>query len=84
MTLAVEIISPTDRLTRAATKAGGYLDAGSRRVWVVNPRRRTVAVYRPDAEPRVLAVGGTLTSDDAGFEVDGFELMVDAIFSRDE
>ena len=82
-TLAVEIVSPNDRLTRVTTKALGYLEAGSRRVWVVNPRRRTVTVYRHDAEPRTLAGNATLTSDDAGFAVDGFELTLNAVFAAD-
>ena len=83
-TLAVEIVSPNDRLARVTTKALGYLEAGSRRVWVVNPRRRTVTVYRHDAEPRTLAGNSTLTSDDAGFAAEGFELTLDAIFASDE
>ena len=82
-TLAVEVVSPNDRLTKVVTKARGYLDAGSRRVWVVNPRRRTVTVYRADTEPKVLAEGAVLTSDDAGFDIEGFELTVEAVFARD-
>ena len=32
-----------------------YLESGVRMIWIVNPRRKTVSVYRPDAEPEANA-----------------------------
>ena len=44
--IAVEVISPSDRLTDVAEKVQDYLDAGTLVVIVANPRNRTVAVHR--------------------------------------
>ena len=46
--LAVEVISPRDPFVAVEGKAEEYLDAGVAVVWVVNPRSRTVSVYRHD------------------------------------
>ena len=46
--LAVEVISPTDRLTRVADKVQDWLEHGTRMVVVVNPRNRTVQAHTPD------------------------------------
>ena len=76
--LAVEVISPSDRLTEVNEKALFYIEHGIQLVWVVNPRNRTVTVYSPDSAPH------TLTQDD---ELDGgdvlpdFRLAVSEIFS---
>jgi hypothetical protein len=40
-----------------------------------------VTVYRPDGTARVLHTGDTLTSDDAAFTVERFELAVAEIFA---
>src|SRR5438045_2039030 len=44
--LAVEVVSPTDTAEEVEEKIDQYLAAGSRLVWVIYPRRRTVAVHR--------------------------------------
>jgi Uma2 family endonuclease len=49
--LAVEILSPSDTQERIDEKLAVYLETGVALVWVVNPRFRTVTVYRPDAPP---------------------------------
>jgi Uma2 family endonuclease len=78
--LAVEVVSPGDRDVDIAEKVSDYLAAGSHRVWVVRPRQRTVTVKRPDGDAHTFSVTDTLTSDDAGFPVDGFALRVESIF----
>src|SRR5205807_2246623 len=45
--LAVEVISPNDRYTRVAEKIAEWLDYGTRLVFVVDPRRKSVDVHRP-------------------------------------
>lgn len=50
-TLAVEILSPTDTHDQIEEKIDAYLAAGVPLVWIVNPYRRTVTVYRPGQEP---------------------------------
>lgn len=44
--LAVEVISPSDRVTDIAEKIGEYLAHGVQAVWLVNPETQTVTVYR--------------------------------------
>jgi Uma2 family endonuclease len=54
--LAVEILSPTDKQEEIDEKVDEYLAAGVALVWVVNPRYRTVTVYRPDTEPEMFNI----------------------------
>ena len=64
--LAVEIVSPSNTHSEIQDKVFDYLDAGTRFVWVVEPRRRTVTVYRSRNDIRIL------TSDE---EIDGGEVL---------
>lgn len=80
-TLAVEVMSPNDTAAEIASKVTEYLAAGSQRVWVVRPRQQTVTVHRADGAVRYLRTGDTLTSDDAGFAVDGFALPLADVFA---
>lgn len=75
--LAVEVLSPTNSEREVAEKVDDYLAAGTRLVWVVRPRRRTVTVHRPDAEPRLLGPGDRL---DGGDLLPGFSLPVERLF----
>ena len=76
--LAVEIASPSDRAKDVEAKAGRWLAAGTRVVWVVWPDTRTVTIHRPDARPQTLREEDTLTADDvlAGFRCSVGELFV--------
>jgi Uma2 family endonuclease len=47
--LAVEIRSPSDTDQDVDDKVDAYLAAGTKVVWVAQPRARTITVYRPDA-----------------------------------
>jgi Uma2 family endonuclease len=76
--LAVEIVSPSDRYEDIEEKVGDYMAAGTREVWIISPRRRTVTVRRPDAAPVVLTESDVL---DAGSVVPGFRIRVAEIFS---
>ena len=53
--LAVEVISPSDTLYELDEKIEEYMASGVALVWVVNPKKRTVTVYRPGASPEVLS-----------------------------
>lgn len=46
--LAVEVLSLGDRPGETLAKVADWLNAGSRMVWVVDPGRRQVRVYRAD------------------------------------
>ena len=73
--LAIEVLSSDDRTAEILRKVAEYLDAGTPRVWVVDPDAETVTVHRGDRS-RVFGVGETLSSDDAGLAAEGFELAV--------
>jgi Uma2 family endonuclease len=75
--LAVEIISPTDTLIEVEEKVHEWLEAGTAMVWVVNPRRRTVTVYRTLSQAVILKDADELEGQDV---VPGFDLRVREIF----
>lgn len=78
--LAVEVISPSERRGAIATKAGLYLSAGVRLLWLVRPRTRTIEVHRADGSHQTLHTGDALDGEDV---VPGFHLPVAELF-RDE
>ena len=57
---AVEVMSPSDRLSDALAKVAMYLQAGMRLVWLVFPEQRNVTVFTQDDLPVTLGVGETL------------------------
>jgi len=75
--LAVEVISPGDTYEEAEEKVAQWLSAGTAMVWVVNPRRRMVTVYRSLTDITVLTETDELTGNDV---VPGFRCQVAKIF----
>lgn len=55
-----------------------YLDAGTRLVWLADPRRRLVTVYTGDRLARLLRSGEAL---DGGEVLPGFVLSLDDLFA---
>lgn len=45
-TLAVEVMSPDDKMVDVIEKTGEYFDAGTEQVWVIFPRTREIYQYR--------------------------------------
>lgn len=76
--LAVEVLSPSDTQMEIEEKIQQWLDAGTKLVWVLNPRRKTVAVHRPNASPQVLRESDTLSGEEV---VEGFSVPVAQIFA---
>ena len=76
-TLAVEVVSPHDRADDIYDRVQDYLAAGSRQVWVLWPRQRSLSVYRPDADTRELGPDALL---DAGEILPGFSVRVGDLF----
>ena len=77
--LAVEVKSPGNSYPELAAKAAMWLSYGSRQVWVADPERATITVYRPYQEPL------TLTEDDileGGDLLPGFAVPVWRLFRR--
>jgi Uma2 family endonuclease len=79
--LAVEVRSPWDRNSEVNRKVQEYIEAGTPIVWVVDPIGRTVTIHRPGQQPEVRGDGDTLTSADAGFDTEGFSLMITDLFA---
>ena len=78
--LAVEVMSPDDHEEDVNRKLEDSFAAGCPRAWVVRPRLRNVTVHRADGTARTYHLGDTLTSDDAGFAVEGFALPLAELF----
>jgi Uma2 family endonuclease len=76
--LAVEIVSPGNRLSEMRGKVLDYLDAGSREVWVVDPGRGHVDVHRPGGEARRLRDADEL---DGGDVLPGFRAPLPRLFA---
>lgn len=62
--LAVEVISPTDRLVHVRAKVEMYLEAGVPLVWLIDPRNRTATVFRPQQPPVTIEVDGSLDGEE--------------------
>ncbi len=75
--LAVEIRSPSDRRGRLAEKIAQYFAAGTRLVWVIDPRARTAVVYHSPGDARLLHAGAELEGEDV---VPGFRVSLREVF----
>ena len=75
--LAVEVVSPSDAFQRVIEKAFAYLEAGTQIVWVIEPRSKTVTVYRSETDIKLLTRNDTLTGEDV---VEGFSCQVSQLF----
>jgi Uma2 family endonuclease len=75
--LAVEILSPSDSQNRIQTKIDEYLTAGVPFVWIVDPRFKTVSVYRPDADPEMFSGQDEI---DCEPHLPGFRVKVSSLF----
>jgi Uma2 family endonuclease len=75
--LAVEVRSPDDRAGEIAEKVEDWLAAGTRLVWLVDPRTRTARVHRIDGSGLAIEAGGRLDGEDV---LPGFTLELASIF----
>ena len=76
--LAIEVLSPNDRPTDVAKKVVEWLAFGAQLVFVIDPRRRTVAVHRPNVPTVVLTDHDVLDGEDV---VPGWSMPVRALFA---
>ncbi|MBI2505723.1 MAG: Uma2 family endonuclease [Candidatus Latescibacteria bacterium] len=76
--LAVEVVSPNDQYSEVESKVADWLEAGSRMVVVVDPRRRKVTVHRSRSDIRILGIGEVL---EGGEVVPGWKLPIDDLFA---
>ena len=75
--LVIEVISPHDPYTEVSAKVAQWLEAGCRRVVVVNPRTQEVLVHTSRVDVKVLTVDDVL---EGGEVVLGWALEVRTIF----
>jgi Uma2 family endonuclease len=75
--LAVEVLSPGDSPRHVLDKVGEYLQAGTRLVWVIDPKRERAAVYRSLTEVKELRPDDSFSGEDVvpGFTVPLADLL---------
>ena len=78
--LAVEVLSPNDPYSYVREKVATWLAHGTVEVWVVDPRRETVQVFRKGTEV-ILNKGDEINGGDL---LSGFRLPLETIFSAAE
>jgi len=62
--LLAEILSPNDHPAEVLAKVAGWLEAGTRLAWVIDPRRRLARVYRADGTRTDLGEDDDLNGED--------------------
>jgi Uma2 family endonuclease len=76
--LVIEVVSPSDRPGKIKEKVDLYRAAGVPLLWLVEPMRRGVSVYRPGQPEQFFGETETLSGEDV---VQGFLLPIAALFS---
>jgi Uma2 family endonuclease len=77
--LAVEVLSPSNTRREIDRKLRDYFLAGTRLVWVIQPKTQTAQVYTSPTDSRRIARTGSLQGDPV---VPGFSLPLSDLFSR--
>ncbi len=77
--LAVEIVSPSNTVSEIQGKVVDYLDAGTRLVWVVDPRYRSITAYLSREEIRLLTEEEEI---DGGAVLPGFRIKISELIGR--
>lgn len=62
--LAVDVLSPEDRVNRTVIRVTQMMRFGVALVWVVDPEARDVNVYRPESDPYLVDEAEELTGED--------------------
>lgn len=78
--LAVEVLSPSDRMSEVNAKVNEWLAAGAQSVWVVDPPNRTIAVHRPGGQIIQYVATVTIADEPA---LPGFTLKLDELFGQE-
>ena len=76
--LVAEVLSPGDTAAEVLGKVADWLEAGTKLVWVIDPRLAEVRVYRADGSLSVLQESDTLDGEDV---LPGFGCPVAQVFS---
>lgn len=73
----VELRSQTDRLSELTAKMEEYIANGAQLGWLIDPLERSVHIYKPSAEPQLLAAPQEVSGDPV---LKGFVLELDSIW----
>jgi Uma2 family endonuclease len=76
--LAFEVTSPRDRRGEVESKTRSWLEAGTRAVVVIDPRRRTAVIHRPDGSSRAYGAADPLELEDV---LPGFAPALDDVLA---
>jgi Uma2 family endonuclease len=76
--LVIEIISPDQTFGKMVEKATDYLNAGVMRVWVIDPKAKSITVFTLDAAPMTYR-GDRLLTDPL---FPGLELTAQQVFQK--
>ena len=60
---AIELLSPSDKLSRTQAKMREYLDNGMQLGWLINPQTQQVEIYRQDKQVEVLNCPHSLSAE---------------------
>lgn len=77
--LAIEVLSPFDKIEDIHGKVDLYLDAGTSLVWIVDPYFQTVQVHRRNAAPETFNCEEAV---EGGEVLPGLKLAVADVFGR--
>jgi Uma2 family endonuclease len=77
--LVIEIVGPKQSWKRVLQKTAEYFELGVERVWLVDPRKKRVHVYAPNAEPRVFETRSMITDEE---QLPGFRCRVAEFFAE--
>lgn len=75
--LVIEVMSPSDSWSDVNDKLEDYFSIDTQQVWVVDPQRQRVHVYRSLTDLTILTINDTLTGGDVlpGFSVPVAEIL---------
>jgi Uma2 family endonuclease len=79
--LAVEVVSPKDRIDKLDEKLEDYRKVGVPLIWVIHPKTRKVMVHRDDGSVSQLLESDELSGEDV---IPGFRCPVRELFPRRE
>lgn len=75
--VAVEVVSPSDKVYDLDRKIADFLRVGVRRVWVINPEQQTVRVHRAPGDVSELLSNAEIYDEEV---LPGFRIAVAALF----
>ena len=75
--LAVEVLSPSDRPGKVKLKISRWFSFGTKQLWIVDPKQRTVTIYRSESDVTTFSGSDDLEAQDL---FPGFRISLDKIF----